>query len=89
MMDNFTQILRWLSTKIEAPSTNSHFSKNFPIVKKSPSPSLRPFPMSYIGGRLTMRNMLKMSLQFLAKTHLADFVDALKEKYYSVGNYDD
>jgi hypothetical protein len=25
MMDNFSQILRWFPTTIEAPSTNSHF----------------------------------------------------------------
>jgi hypothetical protein len=25
MMDNFTQILRWFPTTMEAPSTNSHF----------------------------------------------------------------
>jgi hypothetical protein len=43
---------------------------NFPIVKRSPSRSLRPFPMSEIGGRLTMINMSRMSLEFLGQGRL-------------------
>jgi hypothetical protein len=40
---------------------------NFSNVKKSPLRSLRPFPMSYIGGRLIVRNFMKMILKFLVQ----------------------
>lgn len=37
-------------------------AKNFPIVKRSPSFSLRPFLVKIIVGKIIVRNMLKMSL---------------------------
>jgi hypothetical protein len=42
----------------------------FPTLKKSPSRSLKPFPMLEIGGKLTVRNMSEMSLQFLGQKPL-------------------
>jgi hypothetical protein len=46
--------------------------------------------MSDIGGRLTVRNMSRdESAIFGPGPTWVDFVDALKEQYYPVGNYDD
>jgi hypothetical protein len=76
---------KWLSL------LEGYFSvQNFSNSEKSPSHSLNLFPMLDIGGKLTVRNMSEMNLQFLGQNPLGwIFFDALKEKYYLVGNYDD
>jgi hypothetical protein len=46
--------------------------------------------MSDIGGKLTVSNMSKdESTIFGLEPTWVTFVDALKEKYYPIGNYDD
>jgi hypothetical protein len=44
--------------------------QHFPTVRRSPSRSLSPFPMSNIGGTLTMCNIPKMNLKHLGQNPL-------------------
>jgi hypothetical protein len=46
--------------------------------------------MSKIGGKLTRRKVPHRSLEYMGPRSLGNFcVDAIKEQYYPVGNYDD
>jgi hypothetical protein len=42
-----------------------YFVQKFWTLKRSPLHSLNPFPMSNIGGKVTRRDMMEMSLQHL------------------------
>jgi hypothetical protein len=64
--------------------------KIFSTVKRSPSRSLNPFPMSELGGKVTGRGTpVDESTLFGREPTWEAFVDALKEEFYPVGNYDD
>jgi hypothetical protein len=52
--------------------------------------SLRLSPMSNIGLKLTRNKVPQRSLKSMGPSPLGIFfVDAVKEQYYHVGNYDD
>jgi hypothetical protein len=64
--------------------------KKISIVKISPSRSLNPFPMSELGGKVTWeRYTMNESTPFKREPTWETFVDALKEEFYPVRNYDD
>jgi hypothetical protein len=45
--------------------------------------------MSNIGGKITGRKVPHRSLEYMGPSPLGIFVDAVKEQYYPVGNYED
>jgi hypothetical protein len=50
----------------------------------------KSFPMSKIGGRISVRKKeTKEPLLFIVVVTWESFRDAIKEKYYPVGSYDD
>ena len=65
------------------------FVKNFPTRKRSPSHSSRLSPMSNIGGKLTRSKVPQMNMEYGAKPTWDFFVDAVKEQYYPVDNYEE
>jgi hypothetical protein len=75
-----------LSTKIEAPSTNSHFNQNCRLTFAL----LRALPhVRYWCDNYFEKYVVVESAIFWPRPTCADFVDALKEKYHYVGNYYD
>jgi hypothetical protein len=63
---------------------------NFSTKKRSPSHSLKLSLMSNIGGKLTGSKVPQRSLEYMGSDPTWDFfVDAVKEQYYPVGNYED
>jgi hypothetical protein len=63
---------------------------NFSTGKRSPSHSSRLSPMSNIGGKLTGRKVPQRNLEYMGLEPTWDFfVDAVKEQYYPVDNYED
>jgi hypothetical protein len=128
MMDNFTQILRWLPIETEAPSTSNHFGGVIPfkvqfnfdiplfegyidvnILKKWLSLLEDYFSVQNFSNSEKITFALLKALPHVrdwwetyCEQHVEDefsifgpgptwatFVDALKKKYYHVGNFDD
>jgi hypothetical protein len=56
-----------------------YYVQKFSTVKRSPSRSLNPFPISELGGKVTGRGTPQMNLHYLGENTWVAFVDALKE----------